>query len=155
MFELDELDRKILAILQEDGRASHVNIARRLGVGHTRVRDRILKMEEAGVIAGYQVILNPVKLGHDVECIVQLEVDQRLDFEQLARQLLQIDEVVEVINLTGPVDAHVRVWAKDIAHLREILYNKLSTLPAHKSTSSAIVLKQWKKSLGIGGKGEN
>lgn len=151
MFELDELDRKILAILQEDGRASHVNIARRLGVGHTRARDRILKMEEAGVIAGYQVILNPVKLGHDVECIVQLEVDQRLDFEELARQLLQIDEVVEVINLTGPVDAHVRVWAKDIAHLREILYNKLSTLPAHKSTSSAIVLKQWKKSLGVGG----
>ncbi len=151
MFELDELDRKILAILQEDGRASHVNIARRLGVGHTRVRDRILKMEEAGVIAGYQVVLNPVKLGHDVECVVQLEVDQRLDFEELARQLLQIDEVVEVINLTGPVDAHVRVWAKDIAHLREILYNKLSTLPAHKSTSSAIVLKQWKKSLGVGG----
>lgn len=151
MLELDELDRKILAILQEDGRASHVNIARRLGVGHTRARDRILKMEEAGVIAGYQVILNPVKLGHDVECIVQLEVDQRLDFEELARQLLQIDEVVEVINLTGPVDAHVRVWAKDIAHLREILYNKLSTLPAHKSTSSAIVLKQWKKSLGVGG----
>lgn len=151
MFELDELDRKILAILQEDGRASHVNIARRLGVGHTRVRDRILKMEEAGVITGYQVILNPVKLGHDVECIVQLEVDQRLDFEQLAQQLLQIDEVVEVINLTGPVDAHVRVWAKDIAHLREILYNKLSTLPAHKSTSSAIVLKQWKKSLRVGG----
>lgn len=151
MFELDELDRKILAILQEDGRASHVNIARRLGVGHTRVRDRILKMEEAGVIAGYQVVLNPVKLGHDVECVVQLEVDQRLDFEQLAQQLLQIDEVVEVINLTGPVDAHVRVWAKDIAHLREILYNKLSVLPAHKSTSSAIVLKQWKKSLGVGG----
>ncbi|MFN8459521.1 MAG: Lrp/AsnC family transcriptional regulator [Anaerolineae bacterium] len=151
MFESDELDRKILAILQEDGRASHVNIARRLGVGHTRVRDRILKMEEAGVIAGYQVVLNPVKLGHDVECVVQLEVDQRLDFDQLARQLLQIDEVVEVINLTGPVDAHVRVWARDIAHLREILYNKLSTLPAHKSTSSAIVLKQWKKSLGVGG----
>lgn len=151
MLELDELDRKILAILQEDGRASHVNIARQLGVGHTRVRDRILKMEEAEVIAGYQVVLNPVKLGHDVECVVQLEVDQRLDFEQLAQQLLQIDEVVEVINLTGPVDAHVRVWAKDIAHLREILYNKLSVLPAHKSTSSAIVLKQWKKSLGVGG----
>jgi DNA-binding Lrp family transcriptional regulator len=150
LFELDELDRQIVVLLQEDGRASHVNIARRLGVGHTRVRDRILKMEEAGVIAGYQVALNPVKLGHGVECVVQLEVDQRLDFEELARQLLGIDEVVEVINLTGPVDAHVRVWARDISHLREILYNKLSTLPAHKSTSSAIVLKQWSKPLGVG-----
>jgi Lrp/AsnC family transcriptional regulator for asnA, asnC and gidA len=149
MFELDDLDRQILTILQVDGRASHVNIARSLGVGHTRVRDRILKMEEAGVINGYQVVLNPVKLGHTVECVVQLEVDQRLDFEELARQMLQIDEVVEVTNLTGAVDAHVRVWARDITHLRDILYNKLSTLPAHKSTSSAIVLKQWRKPLGI------
>jgi hypothetical protein len=55
-----------------------------------------------------------------------------------------------VINLTGPVDAHVRVYARDIIHLRDILYNKLSTLPAHKSTSSAIVLKQWQKPLGLG-----
>jgi len=149
MFEPDDLDLKILTILQADGRASHVNIARSLGVGHTRVRDRILKMEDAGVISGYQVVLNPVKLGHTVECVVQLEVDQRLNFEELARQMLQIDEVVEVTNLTGAVDAHVRVWARDITHLRNILYNKLSTLPAHKSTSSAIVLKQWRKPLGL------
>jgi DNA-binding Lrp family transcriptional regulator len=84
-----------------------------------------------------------------VQGVVQLEVDQRLDFEGLARQLLAIDEVVEVINLTGPVDAQVRVYARDIAHLREILYTKLSSLPAHKSTNSAIVLKQWRKPLDL------
>ncbi|GIK36802.1 MAG: transcriptional regulator [Chloroflexota bacterium] len=150
MEKLDALDKRILAILQEDGRASHVNIARRLGVSHTRVRDRVLRMEEAGVIEGYQVVINPSVLGQGVLCIVQLEVDQRLDFEETVREMLKIDEVVEVTNLTGQVDAHVRVWARDIPHLREILYNKLSTLPAHKSTSSTIVLKQWRKPLGLG-----
>jgi DNA-binding Lrp family transcriptional regulator len=148
--KLDTLDRQILAILQEDGRASHVNIARRLGVSHTRVRDRVLRMEEAGVIEGYQVVINPEAMGQGVLCIVQLEVDQRLDFEELVEQMLKIDEVVEVTNLTGQVDAHIRVWARDIPHLRDILYNKLSTLPAHKSTSSTIVLKQWSKPLGLG-----
>lgn len=150
MYELDALDKQILIILQKDGRASHVNIARQLGVSHTRVRDRILRMEEAGVIEGYQVVINPVVLGHSAQCIVQMKVDQGMDFEELAGQLLQIDEVVEVTNLTGDVDAQVRVWARDIAHLRDILYNKLSTLPAHKSTSSTIVLKQWSKPLGLG-----
>ena len=61
MYKLDKLDRQILSILQKDGRASHVNIAKRLGVGHTRVRDRILRMEEAGVIEGYRAVINPAK----------------------------------------------------------------------------------------------
>ncbi len=146
---LDALDRQILTILQENGRASHVTIARQLGVSHSRVRDRILRMEEAGIIEGYQAQINPAALGHGVLCIVQLEADQRLDFDELVEQLLRIDEVVEVTNLTGQVDAHIRIWARDISHLREILYNKLSVLPAHKSTNTTIVLKRWQKPLGL------
>lgn len=149
MFKLDDLDRKILEILQKDGRASHVNIARQLGVGHTRVRDRILRMEDAGVIAGYRAILNPAVLGQGVLCIVQLQTDQRMDFDKLIDEILAIDEVVEVTNVTGEVDAHIRVWARDVPHLREILYDKLSLLPAHRSTSSTIVLKRWTKPLGL------
>ena len=149
MFKLDDLDRKILEILQKDGRASHVNIARQLGVGHTRVRDRILRMEEAGVIAGYRAVLNPAVLGQGVLCIVQLQTDQRMDFDKLINEILAIDEVVEVVNVTGEVDAHIRIWARDVPHLREILYDKLSLLPAHRSTNSTIVLKRWTKPLGL------
>jgi Lrp/AsnC family transcriptional regulator for asnA, asnC and gidA len=94
MYKLDTLDRQILTILQQDGRASHVNIARQLGVSHTRVRDRVLRMEEAGVIEGYQVVINPAALGQGVMCIVQLEVDQRLDFEEMVAEMLKFDEVV-------------------------------------------------------------
>lgn len=149
LYELDDLDTQILSILQENGRASHVTIARQLGVSHSRVRDRILRLEEAGVIEGYQAVIDPGKLGLNVLCIVQLEADQRLDFEELVAQLLQIDEVVEVTNVTGQVDAHIRVWARDVLHLRDILYNKLSVLPAHKSTNSTIVLQRWQKPLGL------
>ena len=95
-YELDELDKQILTILQIDGRASHVSIAKRLEVGHTRVRDRILRMEEAGLIEGYHAIINPLVLGRGILCIVQLKVDQSFDFDVLIEQLLQIEEVVEV-----------------------------------------------------------
>lgn len=150
MYQLDDLDRQILNILQHDGRASNVSIAKQLGVGHTRVRDRILRMEEAGVIEGYRVLLNPVALGQGILCIVQLKVDQGYDFTQFVEQLLEWDEVVEVVNITGDFDAHVRVWARDVAHLRDILYNKLSALPAHKSTNSTLVLQRWEKPFGLG-----
>jgi len=149
VYQLDELDRQILRILQENGRASNVSIAKRLAVGHTRVRDRILRMEEAGVIEGYRVMVNPVALGQGILCIVQLKVDQGYDFAEFVNQLMQLDEVVEVSNITGDFDAHVRVWARDVSHLRDILYNRLSALPAHKSTNSTIVLKKWEKALGI------
>jgi len=149
LYELDKLDKQILEILQTDGRATHVNIAQKLGVGHTRIRDRILRMEEAGVIKGYQVVINPAVLGQGILCIVQLKADQRMNFDELVDQLLQIDEIVEVTNLTGEVDAHIRIWARDVSHLRDILYNKLSVLPAHQSTNSTIVLRRWTKSLGL------
>lgn len=150
MYHLDELDKQILAILQEDGRASHVHIARQLGVGHTRVRDRVLRMEEAGVIEGYRAIINPERMGWGVLCIVQLKTDQQYNFDSLAADILAIDEVVEVTNVTGAVDAHIRIWAKDVSHMREILYSKLSALPSHKNTNSTIVLKRWTKPLGLG-----
>jgi Lrp/AsnC family transcriptional regulator for asnA, asnC and gidA len=150
LYQIDELDKQILEILQQDGRASHVNIAKQVGVGHTRVRDRILRMEEAGVIKGYQVIIDPAMLGQGIDCIVQLESDQRQDFDEFVAQLMQIEEVVEVANVTGPVDAYIHIWARDIPHLRDIIYNKLSALPAHKSTNSAIVLDRRQKPLGLG-----
>jgi DNA-binding Lrp family transcriptional regulator len=150
LFKLDDLDRRILEILQRDGRATHVNIAKQLGVGHTRVRDRVIRMEEAGVIEGYRVVINPAVLGQGVLCIVQLQTDQRLDFDRMIEQILAIDEVVEVANVTGEVDAHIRIWARDVPHLREILYDKLSVLPAHRNTNSTIVLGRWTKPLGLG-----
>jgi DNA-binding Lrp family transcriptional regulator len=149
LYKLDELDKQILMILQQDGRASNVSIAKRLGTGHTRVRDRILRMEKAGIIESYRAVIDPAKLGLVIPSIVQLKVDQSYDFNELVRQLLAIDEVVEVANVTGEFDAHIRIWAKDVAHLRDILYNKLSTLPAHESTNSTIVLHRWQKPLGL------
>lgn len=149
MYELDQLDKQILTVLQKDGRASHVSIAKQLKTSHTRVRDRIMRMKDAGVIAGYRAIINPAFLGQGILCLVQLEVDQNMDFNELVEQLLQIDEVIEVANITGPFDAQVRVWARDVPHLRDILYDKISVLPAHKSTTSTIILERWEKPLGF------
>ena len=75
MSQLDALDLKILAILQKDGRTTHSEIARQLEVGHTRVRDHVLRMEEMGVITGYRVVVDPSVLGYNIQCMIHVEVD--------------------------------------------------------------------------------
>lgn len=149
MLPLDNLDKKVLALLQKNGRASHTEIARQLKVGHTRVRDRILRMEEAGVITDYRAVINPQVLGYGIHCAILIEVDQRHDFDTFVDDLMAMDEVVEVVNLTGEYDVIVRIWARDIAHLRDVLYNKISALPAHVRTLSNMVLDHRQKHLGI------
>lgn len=149
MVQLDELDKKILALLQKNGRATHMEIARQLSVGHTRVRDRILRMEEAGVITGYRAVINPQVLGFGIHCVILVEVDQQHDFDTFVADLMKMDEVVEVVNLTGEYDVIVRIWARDLAHLRSVLYNEISTLPAHVRTLSNMVLDHKQKHLRI------
>ncbi len=149
METLDELDLQILKLLQADGRATNVEIGRQLDQRHTRIRDRINRMTEAGVITGYRVEVNPLKLGHHIHALVHVEADQEHDFDAFADQLLAIPEVVEVMNVTGDYDAIVRVWARDVTHLRTLLYNKISTLEAHKKTVSSLILKRWETTLGL------
>lgn len=147
MVELDDLDLDILALLQKDGRAAHSEIARQLEVGHTRVRDHVMRMEDLGVIKGYRVVIDPVVLGYNIQCIIHVEVDQQKDYQEFALQLLEMEEVVEITNLTGQYDCIIRVWLTNTAHLRRFLYEKLSSLPAHKSTVSSIVMDRVRRPL--------
>lgn len=149
MVQLDELDLNILAILQKDGRVTHSEIARQLDVGHTRVRDHVLRMEEQGVIIGYRVMIDPASLGFSIQCMIHIEVDQQQDFDEFICQLLEMEEVVEIINITGQYDCVIRVWLTDTKHLRRFLYERLSGLPAHKNTISNIVLDRVRRPLSL------
>ena len=152
MYNLDELDGQILHILQQNGRASHTEIARQLGVGHTRVRDHIHRMEAVGVITGYCATIDPLALGYSIHAIIHVSVDQQQDFDEFAAQLLAMDEVVEIFNVTGEFDALVRIWVRDFRHLREFLYGKISELPAHQNTVSSMVLANQVKPLTLSGR---
>ncbi len=147
MVNLDDLDLKILSMLQKDGRAAHSEIARQLGVGHTRVRDHVMRMEEMGVIKGYRVIVDPAVLGFSIQCMIHVEVDQQQDYDQFVLQLLEMEEVVEITNITGEYDCIVRCWFVDTDHLRKFLYEKLSALPAHQSTISNLVLNRVRRPI--------
>lgn len=147
MYKVDNIDIKILRVLQTDFRLPLTQLSEQLGIPHGTVRDRIRKMEEAGVIERYATIINPAKLGFLLNCFVEVTLDQMIENNSAIEALLKIEEVAEIHTLTGNVDAFVRIWARDVEHLREILYDKFTNIPGMVRTNTIIVLDTQAKPL--------
>ncbi len=140
MEKLDALDIQIIDILQSEGRIPVTKIGARINVPHTTVRDRIQRLEEEGVIEGYAAVINPGKVGYLISCLVQVTMEQKMDLEETITVLRGIDEVTEFLVLTGGTDIAVRVYARDINHLRDIIYRKIKSLPGFIRSNTQVVL---------------
>ena len=151
MYNLDSTDIKILEILQKDVRLPLTQLSEQIGIPHGTIRDRIRKLEEAGVIESYAAVLNPVKLGYLMNCLVAVTLDQQVENSLVMEALLKVDEVTEIQLLTGDVDVYVRIWARDVEHLRSILYAKFTTIPGVLRTSTLMVLRTYSKPLPLPG----
>ncbi len=140
MYNLDSTDIKILQALQSDGRVPLTQLSDQLGIPHATLRDRIRKLENAGVIERYAAVINPAKVGFMVTCSVELTLDHQVETGRTLAALMNIEEVVTVHLLTGATDALVQIWAKDLEHLRQILYDKFGNIPGMIRTTTSVVL---------------
>jgi Lrp/AsnC family transcriptional regulator for asnA, asnC and gidA len=140
MLELDSMDIRILRMLQSGGRMPLTKLSGRLSAPHTTIRDRLRRLEEAGVIDRYEAVIDPAKVGFPVSAFIMVTLDQRLETARAVEALMNVDEVSETYLLTGDIDVLVRIWAKDVEHLRYILYQKLNQIPGLLRTNTVIVL---------------
>jgi len=140
MEKLDDLNIQIIDILQSEGRMPVTQIAARIDVPHTTVRDRIQRLEEEGVIEGYSAVVNPAKVGYLLSCLVHVTMEQKMELEETIAVLRGIDEVTEFLVLTGGTDIAVRVYARDIDHLRDIIYDKIKSIPGFLRSNTQVVL---------------
>jgi DNA-binding Lrp family transcriptional regulator len=140
MEKLDDLDVQIIDILQKEGRIPVTQIGARIDVPHTTVRDRIQRLEEEGVIERYAAVINPAKLGYLISCLVHVTMEQKMELEEIIAVLSSIDEVTEFLVLTGGTDIAIRLYARDIDHLREVIYRKIKAIPGFIRSNTQIVL---------------
>ncbi|HDJ26135.1 MAG TPA: Lrp/AsnC family transcriptional regulator [Candidatus Bathyarchaeota archaeon] len=103
---VDELDKRILSVLLEDGRASCREMARILGVSPATVAKRLKKLESSGLIKGYTALLNHEKLGYDITVITAITVSGGKLLE-VEREIAKLPGVCAVYDVTGPVDVMV------------------------------------------------
>jgi Lrp/AsnC family transcriptional regulator for asnA, asnC and gidA len=133
VFQLDDKDRKLLNILQENGRAAYSQLADELGLSESTVRYRVKKLVDEGVIKKFTVLLDPKKIGFSTTGILMVKVSPDL-FEHASKQISNLTETHHVFQNTGEYDIVAVVQARDLKHLGE-LRNKIEMISGVKEAS--------------------
>jgi Lrp/AsnC family transcriptional regulator, regulator for asnA, asnC and gidA len=117
--QLDAVDRKILNLLQKDGRIPFSQISTEAGVSEATVRYRVKNLEKEKIIKTYTALLDPVKVGFSTTGIMMVKLDPDL-FEQAAQQIGELTEAYHVFQNTGDFDIISVVHTRDLAHLSDL-----------------------------------
>ena len=140
MITLDKINIDILTEMEEDARISLHELSRRLGYPVSTIRDRIQKMEEEGIILGYKTILDHKKLGYGIKAIVQIFYQQTIPHQKSLSEVGKFPEVSSIQFVTGEMDEQITVYARDVDHLREILFTKFGEISFPVRQNTIIVL---------------
>lgn len=137
---LDDLDLAILTELESNARITASELSRRLDSPSSTIRDRIQRLEDDGVIRAYTTVIDPEKLGLGIKAVVQVTRDHSVSLETLISEAAKLPEITNVQLLTGDTDELITIYARDVEHLKDIMYNKFGSLPGLIRMSTAIVL---------------
>ena len=145
--EIDEVDRQILSILQEDCRLSFRKIAEKMRISCVMASSRIKNLEDRGIVKGYTAILDPVKLGYDLTAVIFIQTDGRY-LVDLENELSQIANVIVLYEITGDFDIVAVARVKDRGSLNTLIKSLLLT-PHIKKTMTSISLSVVKEDFKI------
>lgn len=145
---IDEIDHKILVILQEKARIPNAEVARQVGMAPSAVLERIRKLEERGIIEGYEVRLNPQPFRQGLTAFVQLSVQHKCH-ANLATALTRITGVQDVHQVAGDDGYLLKLRVSDNAELGRILAHEVCALEGIVATKTSIVLNTIKESRRI------
>lgn len=141
-FELDPLDYKILEILVKDANLPYTEIGTRLDVSGGTVHVRMKKMESLGIVKGAQLLIDYAKIGWDITAFLGIYLDKSSLYEDVAKQLEQIPEVVNIHYTTGIYSIFVKIICRDTQHLREVLHDKIQRITGIQRTETFISLEE-------------
>src|SRR5215471_4853122 len=137
---LDAIDRKLLALVQDDAKLSQAELAKSVGLTAPSVNERIRKLERGGVIRGYVALLNERKLGHDITAFVEVFIEHPKFEAGFIEAVSTLDEVLECHHITGEFSLLLKVKVADMAAFRKLLIEKLNTVRGVRQTRTLIVL---------------
>jgi Lrp/AsnC family leucine-responsive transcriptional regulator len=143
---IDEIDRQILTILQQNARTSNAEIARQIEMAPSAVLERIRRMEAKGVIQGYEVRINPEAVGLGMVAFVAVASSDMSGELRTATLLGQIPEVQEVHHVAGEDCFVLKVRVKDARALGHLLRERIGTIPSVRSTRTTVVLETVRES---------
>lgn len=149
MTELDRIDRKILDILQRQGRISMTDLAEQIGLSTSPCSERVKRMEREGVISGYYARVDPRALGKTLLVFVEITLSSKSGevFDKVRKELLHVPEVMECHLVSGSFDYLVKARLAAMSEYRDLLGSILRKIPVTAQSHSYVVMEEVKESL--------
>ena len=146
--KLDSTDKKILTELQKSGRESASHIAENVEVSVPTVTERIRKLQDGGIIKGFQAIVNPKTVGLDVAAIITIMSDSSQYYKEVTAEALKTPEVVQCFSTTGNGSHTLLIYTKNSKTLEDLL-RKVQSWPGVIRTETQLILSTYKTGMVI------
>lgn len=145
------MDRRILRVLQTDGRITNRELAERCNLSAAACHDRFRRLQERGYIEGFVALLNPEKLGRALTIFVEVLLDRTTGdiFEEFAAAVRRTPEVIECHMVAGGFDYLIKARVQDMAAYRAFLGDTLVTMPGVRETRTYAVLEEVKATTAL------
>ncbi len=148
MFQVDEIDLKILNELQKNGRIKRNELAQMVGLSVPAVSERMKRLEDAGIIKGYTTLLDSKKLGKDITAFVFVSIDSSKNYPLFIERVLEVDEILECHSITGEGSHLLKVKTENTSTLEKLLA-RIQSWPGVTGTKTNIVLSTIKETTKI------
>lgn len=149
--ELDDIDKKILGILQEDATRAIQEIADQVGLTTNPCWRRIRRLEEAGIIQKRVAVIDPVKVGLKMTCFVRIHTSKHSGdwLQTFSKSVSRIPEIVECHRMTGEVDYLLKVLVRDLDHYDQVYQKLIKFVPDLSDVSSSFSMEKLKSSSDV------
>ncbi|NAW51102.1 winged helix-turn-helix transcriptional regulator [Elizabethkingia argentiflava] len=144
-YKLDEIDLKIVRLMQENARINNVELARNLGMAPSAVLERVKKLEQKEVLMSYHAKVNPSAVNQNLLSFIFIKVNDLIGDEETGSLLAQIPEVLEVHDIAGDDGYIIKVRSSDTLALMNMMKKSLSSIKGIVSTRTIIVLQTVKE----------
>jgi len=144
---MDEVDKQILRVLEDNGRMSYAELGRRLDLTRVSIRERIVKLQKKGIIEKFTVVINPEKVDKKLSAFFEIDVEPN-HLDEVANELAKEERVYSLYLMTGASTLHMHSLLKNQDELEDFLINKIYSQRGITRVKSNIILKRYKSREG-------
>lgn len=148
---LDRIDRRILKLLQQNGRLSNVALSREVGLSPTPCLERVRRLEREGFITGYVALADPTKLNAATVAFIQVHLTNTSteNLREFNRAMTSMSEVEACHMVAGGFDYLLKIRCSDMQHYQRFLGEKLATIPLISQTHTYVVIEEVKSETAV------
>jgi Lrp/AsnC family transcriptional regulator, leucine-responsive regulatory protein len=148
MNKLDQIDHKVLEILQMNGKITNAQLSKEIGLSPAPTLERVKKLEQSGIIKSYHAQLDRARIGLGVMTFVQVTLvgHRKMVTDAFVEKINKIPEVIECHHVTGSCDFLLKVIAKDITSYQELMLGRLNEIEEVSGTQTMVILSSFKES---------